>query len=97
MAQHEPAARGGPQRAVVIDDDPVVAPNAKLAHRFSEFAGRGKHLRRGVQSIGHLGNIEEPRAGDVSIGEFRYRIAVVGRQEGAAIDDGEIGRIKIVR
>ena len=47
-------------------------------------------MRRGMISIGNLRNVEESRAGDMCLKELGSRIAAVGWQEGAAIDDGEV-------
>ena len=54
MAQHEPAARGGAQRRIVVDDDAVVAadPSASIAR--AESAGRGQHVRRRIRLVGQL-------------------------------------------
>ena len=97
VAEHEPATRGGAQRTIVIDDNPVVAADAQLGHRPGEITRRWQHVRGRVISVGDFRNVEETGAGNMGVEELRRRIAPVRGKEGAAIDDCDVGRIEVAR
>ena len=78
MAEHEPAARGGPRRRIVVDDDAVVAADAEPLHRRAELLRRRQHVRRRVRLVGDRVDVEEARAGDVA-GEIFVVPAAAGR------------------
>ena len=65
MAQHEPAARRGAHRRIVVDDDAVVAADAEPLHRRAELCAPRQHVRRRVRRVADLVDVEEARAGDV--------------------------------
>ena len=71
VAEHEPAARRGAHRRIVIDDDAVVAADPEPLHRRSEIGGRRQHVRRGVRAVADLVDVEEARAGDVRLRDIR--------------------------
>jgi hypothetical protein len=77
VAEHEPAARGGSQRAVIVDDDPVIAADAEFGHR-AEIGGRRKHVGAGLV----VGTVDVQKLAP-GCAEVR-RVAAVRRQEGAA-------------
>ena len=48
VAEHEPAARRGPGGRIVVDDDPIVAPDAELLHRRAESPALGSMCGAGL-------------------------------------------------
>src|SRR6185503_1485075 len=81
MAQHEPAARGGADRRIVIDDDAVVAVDTERRHRLAEVLGRWEHVRRRMGFVRKLLHVEKARSGDMRGEEFGSGIAAAARHE----------------
>src|SRR5262249_15543224 len=70
VAEHEPAATGGPDRRIVVDDDLVAAADAEALHRLAELRGTGQHVRRGIRMVADPVDIEEARSGDMRLEEL---------------------------
>src|SRR5262249_52241380 len=76
-----------------VDDDLVAIAQSQLAHARGKLLGRGQHVRQRTRGVGDLVDIEEHRARNVLIGEFRLRVALLCRQIERAVDDADVGRI----
>ena len=98
MAQHEPAARGGPQRRIVIDDDAVVAADAEPLHRRAELRGRRQHVRRGVRPCRDTRRCRgSARRGCALRDSRRAPLRPRRRHVPARIDDDEVGLAEVLR
>src|SRR4029453_16685648 len=61
VAEHEPAARSGPEWRIVIDDDAVVTADTEFGHGGAKVGFRGQHMRRRVGAVRNLVDVEEAR------------------------------------
>ena len=91
---------GGPRCTISgsrINDDPVVAPDAKLGHRSSEIFRAREHMRRGMRAITDSINVEVARAWNM-LGEIFVAPAAPTRGHvPAGIHHDEVGFAKVLR
>jgi hypothetical protein len=93
----EPCARRGLHRAVVVDHQLVAVADADLGHPRGELLGRRQ--RRGHRAVEVLQalEIEEPRARDMRVVEFRARVASGIGQVRGCVDDHEARLVEPLR
>ena len=84
-------ARGAVQRAVVVDDDAVVAADSERDHRRAERRRAGQHVRGGMIGVGQRLDVEAARAGDMGRREFGGGVARLAGHEHRRVEDHEVG------
>ena len=84
-------------RRIVVDDDAVIAADAKALHRLSECVGARQHVRRRVGPVAELIDIDEPRAGDMALQIFVRAAAAGCGHEPARVHDDEVRLAEMLR
>jgi hypothetical protein len=97
VAKHEPAARGGAYRGIVVDDKAILAADAEAFHRRGEIGGAREHVRSGVRAIAELVDVEKPGAADVRREIFVAAAASRRGHEPGRVDCDEIGLAEVLR
>lgn len=92
MPHHPPRPRGGPQRRIVIKDDAAVVADAERLHPHRERARARHHVWARIVVVLQRRQIEEHRAGNVSVEIFGARIPAAAAEEVAGVDDDEVVR-----
>jgi len=89
MAEHEPAPRRRAQRRIIVDDDALIAADAKPLHCGRKVLRRRQHVRSRILTVRKRIDVEEDGTRDVRSSKLVAAAASRRRHVPAGVDDAE--------